>query len=56
MIGYRSGLIVLAFGLGGLIWWLLQAPLPNPILGGFAALGLGIVLALLIMSFWHRPK
>mgnify|MGYP004466791877 CR=1 FL=1 len=51
---YRCGLVVLAAGLIGLLWWILQAPLPNPVFGGFAALGLGVALALFIVSFWHH--
>ncbi|WP_461214001.1 hypothetical protein [Lacticaseibacillus sp. GG6-2] len=51
---YRCGLFVLAVGLIGLLWWVLQAPLPDPVIGGFAALGLGIVIAVFIASFWHK--
>lgn len=53
---YRGGLLGLAVLLGGVLWWVLAQTLPNVFIGGFAAVLLGGVIALLIASFWPGSK
>ncbi|KRL50981.1 hypothetical protein [Lacticaseibacillus manihotivorans] len=53
---YRGGLIGLAVLLSGLLWWVLHQTMPNVFIGGFAAVVLGAVIALLIASFWPSSK
>ncbi|WP_125708718.1 hypothetical protein [Lacticaseibacillus porcinae] len=53
---YRGGLIGLAVLMSGLLWWVLNQTMPNVFVGGFAAVVLGAVIALLIASFWPQSK
>ncbi|WP_390409053.1 hypothetical protein [Lacticaseibacillus jixiensis] len=53
-IWYRSGLSVVAIGLAAWLWHEWHQPMPDPMSGGFAALGLGVVVVLLAASFWKK--
>jgi hypothetical protein len=53
---YRGGLFGLAAMFCGLLWWVLNQTMPNVFVGGFAAVVLGAVIALLIASFWPSSK